>query len=213
VRQTPEDANEREMRKEVRAILPELFGGEPQPNFVSTAALLEKCPTLMSAPRFEQVRTLKQWLLPILRKGIASQESEINVLRLFCTSVELMVHAQCFTSILELVLAILEHVTTADLLIAVVETVHRYATIWTCMNAMGSIAAALYTTHQVWRTRGIQSRPLLALLIDIDNGRHLDKGAREQVATDIAAFSQVKPQSNSDKGRLKYTILGLATPR
>lgn len=74
---------------------------------------------------------------------------------------------------------------------SVIETFHRYVTIWTCMNAAATITAALYTAHQMGRTRGIQSRILLALLVEIDNGQHLDTPSREQVSADIAAFAHV----------------------
>lgn len=86
VRETPEDLNEREIRKEIRAVVPELFGGEltcsypcqitrlsvhigiARPNYLSADALLEDCPMLSSASRFEQVRIFRQWLLPIFHK-------------------------------------------------------------------------------------------------------------------------------------------------
>jgi hypothetical protein len=44
--------------------------GEEQPIFLSTAELFESCNGVLSASRFEQVRVLRQWLLPILRKHI-----------------------------------------------------------------------------------------------------------------------------------------------
>jgi len=78
------------------------------------------CPTLVGAPRFEQVNTFRQWLLPILRKAftryavfplasappmIISQEQDAMsppiLLRAFTMSVEIMAVAQCFDPILE----------------------------------------------------------------------------------------------------------------
>jgi mediator of RNA polymerase II transcription subunit 12, fungi type len=90
VRITPEVSTEREIRRELRMVLSELFGGtsttkvdlplkpslppvigdEPL-SYTSTAALLGHCPTFTSASRFEQVRTLKHWLLPILQSHIS----------------------------------------------------------------------------------------------------------------------------------------------
>lgn len=78
-----------------------------------------------------------------------------------------------------------------DLLTAVIDTFHRFALIWTCINANATITTALYNTHQIWRARGIQSRGLLALLMQVDNGRHLHPASREQVAADISAFTLV----------------------
>jgi len=59
------------------------------------------------------------------------------------------------------------------------------------MDATATITTALHTAHQVARSRGIQSRILLALLVEIDNGRHLDAPSREHVSADIAAFTHV----------------------
>jgi len=82
VRETPEDVAEREIRKEIRAVLPELFGGKNDPDKgekrltfqvaaistqTSTSTLLERCKRLMAATRFEQVRTFRQWLLPFFK--------------------------------------------------------------------------------------------------------------------------------------------------
>ena len=86
VRQVPEDANEKEMRRELRTILP-IFNGTFLARFLeasltkldlgastdvlrSPEALFQKCPFFLKAPRYEQVRTLKSWLLPILQDHI-----------------------------------------------------------------------------------------------------------------------------------------------
>ena len=86
-RETPEDIIERDMRKEIRMVLPNLFEGlictrssfkskfdktqgTPQCTLPSTTTLLTQCKTLISATRFEQVRTFRQWLLPVFKKHI-----------------------------------------------------------------------------------------------------------------------------------------------
>lgn len=80
-------------------------------------------------------------------------------------------------------------------------TFDRYETIWTCMDVMPTIVKALDTAHHVWKLRGVQSRPLLVLLMKFDNGRHLEESSRERIASDIAAFTLVcvffKIQSDS----------------
>jgi mediator of RNA polymerase II transcription subunit 12, fungi type len=85
----------------------------------------------------------------------------------------------------------LQRASDSELMAAVIETFHRYITIWTCMCSAATITAALYTAHQVARTRGIQSRILLALLVEIDNGQHLDEPSRRHTSADIAAFTHV----------------------
>ena len=89
-RETPDDVNARAIRKEIRAVIPQLFGGmcnktcagelsltlpgfsaeTPSEIFQSVKALLDDCPTLAAASRFEQVGTFRQWLMPLVRKAI-----------------------------------------------------------------------------------------------------------------------------------------------
>jgi mediator of RNA polymerase II transcription subunit 12, fungi type len=85
----------------------------------------------------------------------------------------------------------LQRAPDSELMTAVIETFHRYVTIWTCMRAAATITTALYTAHQVARARGIQSRVLLALLVEIDNGQYLDATSRQVVSADIASFTHV----------------------
>lgn len=84
VREIPEEANERVIRREIRAALPYLFRGpglsgtgSPGSSLIEdtgTAAAFTSipiaCPTLVSSPCFEQVRTLGHWLLSLLQKYI-----------------------------------------------------------------------------------------------------------------------------------------------
>jgi mediator of RNA polymerase II transcription subunit 12 len=74
---------------------------------------------------------------------------------------------------------------------AVIDTLHRFATIWACMNAIGTIITALDTAHQVWKVRGVQSRPLLSLLLEFDDGRYLSDVTRKHITADITAFTLV----------------------
>lgn len=73
----------------------------------------------------------------------------------------------------------------------VVDILHHYAAIWPCMNAIPTIVQALYDAYEAWKARGLQSRPLLGLLVEFDNGRHLTDLSRSQISSDIAAFRNV----------------------
>ncbi|KAG1745538.1 uncharacterized protein EDB91DRAFT_1236376 [Suillus paluster] len=190
-RQTPEDVCEREMRREIRAILPLVFGGDALPPSVSMSSLRTSCPTVLDAPCFEQVRTFKQWLLPNFYKFASRSESldEISALKTYSTAVEIFRYTHSYGSLLELSLSVLSQTSHAELLTAVGEVFHRFATIWTAMNVTGSITSALYSAHLLWRTRGGKTRSLLTLVIEMDDGRHLDPTARTQVENDIAAFT------------------------
>ena len=81
----------------------------------------------------------------------------------------------------------------AESMNGLIGTFYRYATIWTCMDVVPIIVQALDAAHQVWKLCGVQSRPLLALLIKFDNGRYLNEGSRERIESDIAAFTLVRP--------------------
>jgi mediator of RNA polymerase II transcription subunit 12 len=89
----------------------------------------------------------------------------------------------------------LERSTTIHELTVVLSALRRYLIIWTCMGTTGAIATALYSAHQVWKSRGLQSRGLLDLLLVVDNNRFLDNIARDHIAADVSAFTHV-PNSN-----------------
>lgn len=94
-------------------------------------------------------------------------------------------------SLLQLSLSVLSSTSQLGVVAAVGEVFHRFATIWASMNATNGITNALYSAHLVWKNRGMQVRSLLALLVEMDGGHHLDESARALVATDIASFAHV----------------------
>jgi mediator of RNA polymerase II transcription subunit 12 len=90
----------------------------------------------------------------------------------------------------------LENTLTIDLLTAVIESIQRYLTIWACMQSSSVILKALFAAHQTWRTQGVQSRALLLLLEQLDNGHVLDFTSRAQLSTDIATFTHVSSSTS-----------------
>ena len=97
MRETPEEANEKEIRREIRALLPELFGGmslracsssQITHTFTGvssgeplTTMFWQSCDHLLSSPRYEQVKTLKQWFLPVYKKFLyRSGYTKVDVL-------------------------------------------------------------------------------------------------------------------------------------
>ncbi|KAJ7078858.1 hypothetical protein B0H15DRAFT_526897 [Mycena belliarum] len=195
-RETAEDLHEREIRKQIRGLLPTLFNGDEPPLSITMSDLLDKCSNLISAPRFEQVRTFHHWLLPVLQKRIIEQTrdhsrmSQPDLLIWYSVCVQLMISTKCFHSALELIFYALQHSATVDLLTAVVDTLHRFTCIWTCMNMTGSIVHALFVAHQRWKkTRGGEFRALLNLLLEFDDGRYLDETSRSHVNTDVSTFT------------------------
>jgi len=85
----------------------------------------------------------------------------------------------------------LEHCVDLESMDGLLNTFRRHVTIWNCMNVIPTIVRALDAAHQAWKFRGIQCRPLLALIIRFDNGRHLSDASRERISSDLAAFTLV----------------------
>ncbi|KAL4074347.1 hypothetical protein J3A83DRAFT_4509821 [Scleroderma citrinum] len=197
-RETPEVLCERKIRSEIRAIIPLVFGGRivltvcaalPPP--LSLSALHECCSTTLSAPRFEQVKVFKLWLLPSYSRFAATSDAyeETAVLQTYSIVVELLSYTNCYGSLLELSLSVLSQTSNAQMILTVGEVFHRFATVWTSMNCTEAITSALHSAHMIWKNRGMQVRSLLALLVQMDAGRHLDKSARTQINTDMASFT------------------------
>ncbi|KAF7321446.1 Med12 domain-containing protein [Mycena kentingensis (nom. inval.)] len=185
-RETPEDRHEREMRKEIRLLLPHLFAADltvdvpvPGPDF------MQKCPSLASASRFEQVRTFRQWLLPILQKAITEGSREVSAAKHHAVETR-----PSLVTSFALILFALQHSTTADLLTVVIDALYRFTCIWNCMNVTGDLVRALYSTHKRWKKiRGGEFRALLNALVNLDGGRFLDDASRIQVQADMASFT------------------------
>ncbi|KAL0072786.1 RNA polymerase II mediator complex subunit [Marasmius tenuissimus] len=190
-RVNPEDQLFKEIKNEIFSMLPELFGGVstallPTPHSVTTgySKLLNSC-------RSDQVRAFK-WLQPFLQKTIVRHQSEVShstILKCYCVAVELMTRTRCFDSLLELTNYLLEHASTVDLLVPVIDTFHRHATVWTAMDAKRDIISSLNNARHVWKLRGIQSRPLLALLTELDAGQYLNDALREELIADMSAVT------------------------
>ncbi|EMD32061.1 hypothetical protein CERSUDRAFT_162114 [Gelatoporia subvermispora B] len=192
-RDTPEDLIEREIRRELRALLPEVFGGDPLPIGSLKSTFWAECTNLMSAARFEQVKVMKQWLMPILRKYIASEQSDLpetntHVLQTYTLATIAFARTKSYGCLLDLTLALLEHTSSNDLLVAVIQALRQHMEVWACMDTMRTIAAALFTTHQAWRSRGLHNRTLMTFLLEVDNERYLDVTARQQVDADLSAY-------------------------
>lgn len=92
---------------------------------------------------------------------------------------------------LQLTLCLLRYAQDPNSMTSVVDVLHHYAAIWSCMNAIPSIVQTLYDAYQTWKSRGLQSRPLLGILMESDNGRHLAEAYRNQIVSDIIAFRMV----------------------
>ena len=108
-------------------------------------------------------------------------------------------------------LCTLEYATTSPLLNAVIETLRQHMEVWACMNRMKAVAVALWTVHQTWRSRGSQNRVLLKLLAKVDNDTYLEPAAREQMLSDISAYTHVCSRIRSSCSALNASLIGFVS--
>lgn len=71
------------------------------------------------------------------------------------------------------------------------QTLRQHTEVWAGLNVMKEIVTSLYSAHCVWKNRGVQSRALFILIIELDGNRHLDPAARDQVISDYTVFTHV----------------------
>ncbi|KAF9268799.1 hypothetical protein L218DRAFT_984144 [Marasmius fiardii PR-910] len=190
-RVTVEDTLYRDIKAEVMSMFPELFSGQSDTSRPTPYTLSMGFSKLLESCRCDQIRVFK-WLQPYLQKVILQNEPEVSnmgILKIYCTAVELMARARCFDALLELTISLLEHSSTVELLITAIDTFHRHATVWTAMDVKRDIISALNGAHHVWKHRGIQSRPLLALLTEFDGGRYLTDALREEIISDTSIMT------------------------
>lgn len=68
-RTIPEDQIEANLKKEIRYLLPEVFDGAPAQE-IPNGSIAEDS-ILRSAARYEQIRVLKNWFMPNVRKFLS----------------------------------------------------------------------------------------------------------------------------------------------
>jgi len=108
-----------------------------------------------------------------------------------------MPHFCLFAHFLQLTLLMLHHCDTPQNMNSLVATLERYSLLWTCMDILPTIVAALDAAHQAWKVHGTQSRSLLLLLLKFDNNRYLSPISRDQIMSDVASFELVSDTSHS----------------
>lgn len=60
------------------------------------------------------------------------------------------------------------------------------------MNVLKKIGEALAVTHNLFKSRGIVSRRLLMLMMDIDHNSILDPTVRKSIEQEFTNFAQVR---------------------
>ena len=81
--------------------------------------------------------------------------------------------------------------TTNDLLDDLLDTLRRHLDVWASMDVVSTITEALYNSHLSWKARGIYMRPLVTLLLEVDDCRFLDEASRQHVLEDATHYAQV----------------------
>ncbi|KAF8530471.1 hypothetical protein BU17DRAFT_35400 [Hysterangium stoloniferum] len=188
-RTTPEEAKERELRRMLRACIPELFSGSP----LNMDVPLPLDPdVLTSFSRYEQVRVLRHWFYPIFEKHIqqpVKNEDAIS-LQAYVALMHITALAKTYRTMLDINLKLLSCVTSPELFGAIIDTIRRHADIWACMDEHKRLLDALCAAHTIWNweTRRAQSRPLLCLLIEFLDNRHMSPVAKDHINEDATAL-------------------------
>ncbi|KAF8621541.1 hypothetical protein AX15_007713 [Amanita polypyramis BW_CC] len=190
-REVPEEMNERQIRKEIRIILPGLFRGNNKCSDPPLPTLASSCTTFITSPRFEQVRILRQWLLPILQNYATDQQADSDpstFLQVYSLSVEMMALAKCFDCMMDLIISVLKNVISTEVAMAIVDHLYRYADIWQCIGCLGNLVLELDAADQALKARGHQSR-LPFDLLQLDGGRYLSPVSHDRINSDIVHFT------------------------
>ena len=106
----------------------------------------------------------------------------------------------------QLTLLMLHHCDTPQHMNSLLATLERYSLLWTCMDILPTIVAALDSAHQAWKVHGTQSRSLLLLLLKFDNNRYLSPTSRDQIMSDVASFELVSDKIHADGYNLTHFV-------
>ncbi|EJD35643.1 hypothetical protein AURDEDRAFT_117332 [Auricularia subglabra TFB-10046 SS5] len=211
-RKNEEDDIQRKIRQEIRQELPQLFGGM-LPEVEPAGALKSRMPTLFGAHRFEQIRMVGIWLTPIVLEKInQGLFDDVHVaLRTYSIFSELLSSTQCFSSLCDVNVVLLNKPMALELLMAVVNNLRRFAFLFKCMDVVPQIDAALAVAHHSVRSRPAQLRALLGLLEALDRGGQ--STITQLVAADVEASIEAlrpPPTSPEDIPTQVYELDGLA---
>lgn len=94
--------------------------------------------------------------------------------------------------ILQLNMEMLKTMHEKELLVAVIETLRRHMDIWACMNQLDVMLQSLCAIFRAWKSRGIHMRPLVAFILELDDGQRLDSSTRQQIIENAAQYAQVR---------------------
>ncbi|GJJ06592.1 hypothetical protein Clacol_000785 [Clathrus columnatus] len=194
-----EEIKEKELRRVLRACLPEIFGGTPlSPN----DPIPFQPEVFSSATRYEYIRVLQHWLYPIFERHLKRPVNGGDVISLqaYVTIMYILTFVKAYRLVLEMNLKLLAVVSTPELLDAIVDTIRRYADIWNCMDAHETLIDALCAAQEIWNwtSRRAQSRPLLCLLIEYLEHPAMTPEAKNRINEDATALMQgLVPPSTS----------------
>jgi len=94
----------------------------------------------------------------------------------------------------KLMVTTLRNIISTDVIMSVVDHLHRYANIWQCIGSLGTLVVELDTAQQALKVRGHQSR-LPFDLLELDGGRYLTPISRDRINSEIVYFTLVSCSS------------------
>lgn len=177
------DVLDKSVRKQIKAALPTIFGGDDAPQSATNFS------ALLSASCFDQHFAVIHWLYPAVLDWMLRDCSRSMDTRTYATLVEIMRLSRCYSSILDLSLRLLRSSDINDVQ-AIVDTFTRHADVWASMDALSTIGETLFATHNRLKSSQQDSRMILEALSRPEYSKHLSPQTKQQVEVDSTALSQ-----------------------
>ncbi|CAG7850845.1 SubName: Full=Uncharacterized protein {ECO:0000313/EMBL:CCA73079.1} [Serendipita indica DSM 11827] len=193
-RKTADDATEKEIRAEIRRVLPIFFNGPP----TEIPFSMDQLPTSLSASKFVRVRVLHHWLFDLVKDYIARvspmadvQQAPLLSLPIYTTLVQIFINTGCYRTVWELNQALLLHVTDRELLVAILSCLRCYLDLWVGMLLVDKISNALLDAHARLKEQVRQPpRRLLLLLSELKSSCVLSEPVKGRIDFELEQFEE-----------------------
>ncbi|GAB1521557.1 RNA polymerase II mediator complex subunit [Rhizoctonia solani] len=177
--------------KELQPLLLELVGGTNEPWTSTTLTSLER---YLSAGRYILMLAINDWLLATVHQSL-DQGLQMSS-DTFSRIVQILSARKCFSSIAELIFAVLQS-PCDDILDVVIAVIERYTNIWVAMDIMNEIGEELFKKHQALHLEHKHCRSLFTLLGSLSSAGSLPESAHHQIESEVNFITQsLHPQTD-----------------
>ncbi|KAB5588281.1 Med12 domain containing protein [Ceratobasidium theobromae] len=169
---------------ELQPFLLELVGGVNEPWTSTTLTSLER---YLSCGRYILMLVVNDWLLATVHQFL-DQGGQLSG-DAFARIVHLLSARKCFSSIAELIFAVLQS-SCDEILGVVIAVVERYMNIWAAMDVVNEVGEELFKKHQALRSEDKPCRSLFALLSTLSSSGCLPESAHHQIESEVSFSAQ-----------------------